>query len=191
MGFAQDKDAAIRDPVDLQILRDKVNAVAGLNPKHISNFSHYPSGIPAGSLVELSGSAKLEWLVHFFKENPTLKIFWIEDKMTLLPTAIEQREVSLERFVFVESDKDFLKPLRQALKSKAFACVVAPRFTQDEKTLKVLQLLAEESLATVFLLTKKPIIAWPLSIQLSIEHEKNPPSAEKIFSVVTIKNKYI
>jgi hypothetical protein len=156
----------------LDSLRLKVSAIGGVHNKAILKFTHFPQGLVQGSLVELTGDAKLEWIVQFLKENINLKVFWIEEKFTLLPTAIEQRGVSLERFVFVESPEDIYKPLRQALKSKVFNCVITPRFTTEDRTLKALQLLAEEAEACVFLLAKQHVSSWPLSVQLTINKDK-------------------
>lgn len=182
---------ALPERIPLHILRERVDLACGLTNKTILKFSHFPPGLPLGSLIEVTGSAKVEWIVQFLKENEKLKIFWIEDKLTVLPTAIEQRGVSLERFVFVESGIDVFKPLRQALKSKVFGCAVVPRFTAEEKTLKVLQLLAEESKACVFLLAKTHATAWPLSIQLTVEKQREQKKTSTKFSVNVIKNKYV
>ena len=105
-------------------LREKIGAIQGHSERGVHPCSTFEPGIPQGALVELIGHQKLEWLCSFFKENPTLNVFWAEPVFTLLPTALQQRGVNLERFLFAETGTEksdsLFKPVRQALRAQVF-----------------------------------------------------------------------
>lgn len=170
----------------LHDLREKIGAIQGHLKRGTLSHSAFAAGIPQGALVELVGHQKLEWLCLFFKENPELKVFWAEPQFTLLPTALQQRGVNLDHFLFAETGDQLFKPVRLALRAQVFECIVVPSLFEEEKTLKALQLLSEKANSTVFLLGQEPQSSWPISVQLKISRG---PSVENPFSVEVLKYK--
>lgn len=130
------------------------------------------SGIAKGIVVELLGNAKTEWLIQVLIANPTPYIFWCEKEQHILPTAIAQRGLQLNRVKFVITDK--FQALRLALESQQYPFVVAPNFMTSVSSFQRLHLLAEKSKSTIFLLgSKKFSSAWPISLQLDISESDN------------------
>jgi hypothetical protein len=184
----------------LQLLREKINALSGTHSRDVYPSSRLSLGVPQGALIELAGPQKLEWLCEFFKENSSLNVFWAEPTFTLLPTALQQRGVNLDHFLFAETgacsngqaDEALFKPIRKALRGQVFECIVAPSLFEEEKTLKALQLLSEKANATMFLLSpssshSSPRSApWPISVQLKISRG---PSTENPFAIEILKYK--
>jgi hypothetical protein len=150
-------------------LREKIGQIQNRQGREILSTTSLPAGVPRGALIELAGPAKIEWLLAFFKEHEKFKIFWIEETLTLLPTAVQQRGVNLERMVFAEAPAtEYFKTVRKALRSQAFEFVVVPSVFVEERFLKALQLLAEKANSSVFLLTSRFHAAWPISVQLRV-----------------------
>jgi hypothetical protein len=153
----------------IENLREKIGQIQNRQGREILSTTSLPAGVPRGALIELAGPAKIEWLLAFFKEHEEFRIFWIEEKFTLLPTAVQQRGVSLERMVFAEAPADeYFKTVRKALRSQAFEFIVVPSVFSEERFLKALQLLAERANACVFLLATRFHAAWPISVQLRV-----------------------
>ena len=125
-------------------------------------------GIPRAAITEIAGSAKIEWILQFLKENALLKVFWVEADFTLFPTGIHQRGLQPSRFVFAEGGDDVFKTLRGALRCQVFECVVAPNAFPEEKMLKALQLLSEKSNASVLLLNESLQASWPITTQFEV-----------------------
>jgi len=177
-------------PISLQQLREKIGALQTGGSRDVFYWKNGSLEIPRGALVELTGDCTLEWLCGFFRESPSLNVFWAEPEFTLLPTALAQRGVNLERFLFAETggtslQSSLFKALRLALRGQVFECLVAPhlRFAhslEEEKTLKTLQLLAEKANSTVFFTTSGSEViatateprgpaAWPIAMRLKTE----------------------
>lgn len=125
-----------------------------------------PGGVPRGVICEATGSARTEWTVQLLKQNPALTVFWAEPKLSILPTALHQRGIHLERVLLAETGDKLFPVLRKALKSKLFDCVVLPGAIHEVKILKALQLFARESNACVLFLSKVPKNAWAIPFQL-------------------------
>ena len=126
-------------------------------------------GIAKGIVAELSGNAKTEWLLAFFKSNPEPFIFWCERETKINPAAFYQRGVTLERIQFINSTGDLAPALRLALESNHYPFVVAPSYVEDIKTFQRFNLWAEKSKSTLFFLSDKKLsTAWPISLQLDI-----------------------
>ena len=125
-------------------------------------------GVPRGALVEVAGHARVEWVVSFLKENPTLKILWIENSFTLFPPALHQRGVDLDHFVFAEVGPDLFSCVRKALRSQVFECIISPSRYSEERIMKALQLLAEKANSTVILLSEDLQSSWPISLQFEV-----------------------
>lgn len=134
----------------------------------------FSTGVAKGIVAELSGNAKTEWLLSFFKSNPEPFIFWCERETKINPTAFYQRGVALERIKFINHLGDPTPALRLALESQHYPFVVAPSFIEDIKTFQRFHLWAEKSKSTLFFLSEKKLsAAWPISLQLDIQFSHN------------------
>lgn len=159
--------------IQLAALREQIGAILSHSTPERLASSLLPEGIPRGSLVELTGHARVEWCLAFLREHPELKVCWIEERFTLLPTAIQQRGCNLEHFLFVEAGPELFKPLRKSIRSQVFDVLVAPSVFEDDRALKALQLLTEKANTALFLLAAKPATAWQISVQLECQHGEN------------------
>lgn len=163
-----------------------------LAPKESWKAPHVASGVPKGALVELIGTAKVEWLLTFLQAHPEAQVFWYEKKQKILPTAFVQRGVALERVTFALLEKDLMTSLRRVIQSQIFDVIVGPNEFHEIKTYKALQLLSEKANSTFFLLGgERPSQAWPISMQLQIQrhHEKSGGLSYHHFSVEVLKQK--
>lgn len=126
--------------------------------------------VAQGSVVELLGGYKVEWLSQFLALHPDLKVFWAERSPSILPTALHQRGVNLSQITFAILGQDLVQPLRRAMQSQVFSVVIAPQLFTEIKVLQAFQLFAEKSNCVLFLLgQEQPSSAWPISLQLQIE----------------------
>jgi hypothetical protein len=141
-------------------------------------------GVPRGSLVELIGTGKAEWIVQFLKENKELKVFWCEERQSIFPTAISQRGVSLDRIVFGIFKNNLFSSLRKIIQSQVFEVIVSPSSFTEIKLLKALQLFSEKANSTLFLMASTHQKAWPISLQLEIHNIKEG------FNIIVQKNRY-
>ncbi len=129
----------------------------------------FAPGIAKGSLVELMGNARTEWLLELFRLHQDALIFWCEKESSVNPTAIHQRGIALERIKFITSTAHLQQSLRLALQSGQYPFVVAPAAFEEVRVFQRLQLLAEKSKSTLFLLAKEKFsAAWPISLQMDI-----------------------
>jgi len=165
-----------------------------------------PGGVPRGVICEITGTARTEWMISLLCENPKLITFWIEDRLSILPTAMHQRGVDLSRILIAEAGDKLFQALRKALRSQLFDCVVLPGIVEDMKMLKALQLFARESNAAVFFLSQVAKNAWAIPFQISVNWEQakwvNPgdegrslplldaPQGGKDYSVQILKSKF-
>jgi hypothetical protein len=171
----------------IQNLRALIGEKEGIEKKEFLFSSSFNQGVPRGSIIELSGYSSTSWIVQFLKENKGLKIFWLEEKQRVFPTAMSQRGVSLSRIVFGVIEKELFPTIRKVIQSQAFEVVIAPSSFKELKILKALQLLTEKSNTILFLLTKEHRIAWPISMQLEINSSILDKSC---FDITVLKNKY-
>jgi len=148
----------------------------------------YENGIPRSAITELCGTAKVEWLVHFFRDNPTLKVLWAEENFNLLPSSFLQMGINPNRIVYIEAKTDLLKVLRKALRFQIFDCIVSPSNFTDERTLKVLQLLSEKANTATILLANEAKKYWPIALQLEI-NRKVSTTQNTTFDIRIIKEK--
>lgn len=154
---------------------NELKALVGAMDFMVRDFIPAPSideGIPRGVIVELSGPARTEWFLQLLKLHPEFRTFWAECEQSVLPTAIHQRGVDLQKITFGIIGKNTTQALRRVLQSQLFQFVIAPNEFSELRTYKAFQLLTEKSNTTLFLLGKKePATAWPISLQLSIGME--------------------
>jgi hypothetical protein len=149
-------------------LRMLMSEITGPVQKEFFRADGVPGGIPRGALVELCGSRKTEWVIQFLCANESVQAFWLEKEQSILPTAIQQRGVNLERLTFGVVE-ELYPAVRRVIQSQLFEAVVVPSVFDELRVLKALQLLAEKANTTVFLLAKKPQAAFPISVQLDVK----------------------
>ena len=126
--------------------------------------------VAQGSVVEILGDYKIEWLSQFLALHPDLKVFWAERSPSILPTALHQRGVKLSQITFALLGQDLVQPLRRAIQSQVFSVVIAPQVFSEIKIFQAFQLFAEKSNCILFLLGQEQASsAWPISLQLQIE----------------------
>lgn len=145
-----------------------------------------PIGVPRGVICEVIGSARTEWILNLLKQNSNLNTFWVEDQLTILPTAIHQRGINLSRVLMAEAGDKLFQTLRKGIRSKLFDCVVLPGEIEELKTLKALQLFARESNASVFFLSKNAKQAWAIPFQIDVNWNQNG----RDYTVEVLKSKF-
>lgn len=176
-------DAPSRTATDLRERLASLRALPGIAPAHSSRnllFSLLPTGLPRGSITELSGPdgcGKTEAAIRALAENPETRGAWIEDTFTVYPCAFPQLGVAMERVLFVESGSEhFLWALHQVLRSQLFEIVVAtPPRSQEvaEVELRRLQLSSERSRTSLLWIRERPTLrrSWPIRIQAEIRRD--------------------
>lgn len=150
-------------------LREKIGAIDGTWGKETHPFSLFAQGFPKGSVVEIFGPGKTEFLVKFLAENKGLRVAWIEPQITIYPFAFLQRDVDLSRILFVEADKENVWATLQILQAQIFQVVALSFQNFDDRNLRKIQLAAEKSQALVVLLNKESTASWVPSVQLHVE----------------------
>ncbi len=175
-----------KECASLTEIREKLGQLKGLEKRDFLNCESIPSGIPRGMICEITGTARTEWLLSFLKQNPSLNTFWIEEQLTILPTAIQQRGIELSNILMAEAGGKLFQALRKALRSKLFDCLVLPGAIEEVKMLKALQLFARESNAIVFFLSKTIKNAWAIPLQIEV----NWNDGAKQYTVEILKSKF-
>lgn len=140
-------------------LREKMGAIARIDPQSGWQMPKTDLTIPRGSLVELLGNSSREWLFEVFLAHPDSRIAWIEPQLSLFPPAVAQRGVSLSRFLFLETEKEWSWALLQTLRSKLFHFAITPVGIVPNRNadvfLRKLQIQAERSGTTLFFLSER------------------------------------
>lgn len=137
------------------------------------SFSLYPEGFFTGSFIELTGPQRTEFTALFLKENPQMKVAWIEETISINPYALKQKGVDVDAILFIEGKKDITWSLSQVLSSGCFQIVVAENFRFAEKDLRRFQLLSEKTLNHFFLLSPQSSSSWVPHLQLQITKSDN------------------
>lgn len=160
-----------KKPLSLQELREKWGITSALerDGADVIPCRSLARGVPRGVISEITGTARTEWMTSLLAENNELVTFWAEEKLTLLPTALQQRGVELSRVLMAETGGRLFQTIRKALKSKLFDCVILPGAIEEIKMLKALQLFARESNACVFFLSKQEQSAWAIPFQVHVD----------------------
>ncbi len=133
-------------------------------------------GIPRGAITEVGGSVgsgKTSRIVSVLKENPKLKVAWIEEDFSLYPIALSQAGVNLAQVLFVEAKQKTSWSALQCLKSQLFEVVVIHTPTKlNDVVLRRLQLAAEKNDVALLLICdeKREQKSWAVreSIQLNL-----------------------
>lgn len=127
---------------------------------------------PKGALTEVSGpsgSGKTEVVLGFLAKHSELKVAWVEQKLSIYPSAFPLRKISLSRVLFVETE-EYLWAAYQVLKSQVFQVLVLSAPVRQEIALRRLQIAAEKAQVVVVLLTESLTQqgTWPISVQLQV-----------------------
>jgi len=164
-------------------LREKVGAIARLEPRPGWAVEESDLVIPRGALVELLGSGSREWLFRMFRVHAKTRIVWLEPKLTLFPPAVVQRGVELSRILFLETEREWNWALLQALRSKLFHFAVTPADRIPAKGsdvfLRKLQIQAERAGTTLFFLSEADTPFFGITHRIRIEKEGGRPEIVK------------
>lgn len=154
-------------------LREKVGAIARIDPQPGWEMPKTDISLPRGSLVELLGSGSREWLFEVFTAHSESRIAWIEPKLSLFPPAVAQRGIALSRFLFLETEKEWKWALFQVLRSKLFHFAVTPIDVVPARNadvfLRKLQIQAERAGTTLFFLSKKETPLFGITHRIRID----------------------
>lgn len=132
------------------------------------------NGIPKGSVIELLGPQKYEWMIQFLKHHPQIKTFWAEREQQVLPTALHQRGLDLRQITFGLFPDAAFVPLRRIIQSQVYEVIISAQQFKELKMLRAFQLLTEKANNVLFLVSQhEASVAWPLTLQLHIEKDKN------------------
>ncbi len=167
-------------------IREKLSQLKGIEKREFLICDTVTSGVPRGVICEVIGSARTEWTLSLLKQNPNINTFWVEDQLTILPTAIHQRGVALSHVLIAEAGDKLFQALRKALRSKLFDCIVLPGAITEVKMLKALQLFARESNAAVFFLSKIPKHTWAIPFQIKVNWNDHASA----YTVEILKTKF-
>lgn len=155
---------------------DQLRALIGVHERHQKNtasFSLYEEGFAAGTVAEIYGHGKTEFLTHFLREHRELKVAWVEPEMTINPYALHQRQVDLKNVLFIEAQKEMAWCLGQALQSGCFQVLVVSGARFSERELRRFQLLSERAASHFFLLSEKPHSSWVPSVQIEVQKSRD------------------
>lgn len=169
-------------------IREKLSQLKGIEKREFLICDGVPGGVPRGVICEITGSARTEWILSLLNHNPKLNTFWVEDQLTILPTAIQQRGVELSHVLLAEAGDKLFQTLRKALRSQLFDCVVLPGAIHEVKMLKALQLFARESNSAVIFLSKNAKQAWAIPFQVSVNWL--PRGGDIPYTVEILKSKF-
>jgi hypothetical protein len=109
--------------LNMSNLRELIAAVS-FRPRDHLPCPDLRSGIPVGALCEVSGPGKTEFVTRFLAANSEMRVAWIEDELSIYPNALLQRQVDLNRILFVEAGQDSYWSILQALRSQLFGTVI-------------------------------------------------------------------
>ncbi len=183
----------------LQKKLERLREISGVLKAPLSRdalpFSQVSGGIPRSALTEVSsiaGGGKTELALRFIAENPSLRVAWIEDRLTAYPSAFPQLGVELSRLLFIEGGKDTLWAAHQAIRSQLFGIVVisaASLATASSIELRRLQLSAEHAHCPVILLSEKSRASgnWPFALQIQVPMIASRTSRVDETAEITVK----
>lgn len=146
--------------------------------------SDLAGGVPRGAVVEVTGAKRTEWVVRLLAENPEANVAWVESSLSVLPSAIEQREGGLARILFVEAEQEVDWALRTVLRSGLFGAVVAAGDIRSDRRLRRYQIFAEQSNTSLLLLSESPSPAWCISLQV----EASAPQGDLLATLAGARN---
>ena len=184
---------AAQKQTKLQLLRQIPGVTSASDVSNHTPFSRVENGMPRGALIEIGGcpgSGKTELVLQFLAENPKLRVAWIEKEFSIYPCAFAEHEIDLGRLLFVDpGPKTAMWCAHQILKSQLFEVITITEeegARSDENSLRRLQLLAQKSQSTIFLLNSEARTEkhWPISMQLEVKR-----SPKGLAQIETLKRK--
>lgn len=158
--------------------------------------SFLSSGLPRGGITEISGWGKTELTVQFIAEHPQARVAWIEDCFSLFPSSFLQRQIDLERVLFVQAKDQLSWSVLQILKAQIFTIVVICGESLVLKEIRRMQLAAERAGAVVIWLTRQSKSFYPIRLRLQIvrsdqKHDhKNDQHNDQKYEVTILNQKY-
>lgn len=161
-------------------LREKIGSSARLDPFAGWSLPELEGEVlPRGTLVELLGLGAREWLLSLFARHADTRIAWIEPALTLFPPAIEQRGVSLDRWLFVETEREWSWAMLRILRSKLFQFAVAPGgmipARGADAFLRKLQIQSERAGTTLFFLSESATPLFGITHRIQIDSAREGP----------------
>ena len=133
-------------------------------------------GIPKSRITEISGplgSGKTSFALDLLKENTQTRSAWIEKEVTAYPEAFLQKDIYLERVLFVNVQKQALWSVYQALYSQIFDFVIFSTQHLNLPDLKRLRMATEKSPSALLLITPSPHKeAWPITLQIEAKNSE-------------------
>lgn len=154
-------------------LREKVGQIARIDPQPGWEMPKTDLTLPRGAIVELLGNGSREWLFEVFLAHADSRVAWIEPKLSLFPPAVSQRGISLSRFLFLETEKEWSWALFQALRSKLFHFAVTPVEVIPTRStdvfLRKLQIQAERSGTVLFFLSNVETPFFGITHRIRVE----------------------
>ncbi len=127
-------------------------------------------GLPQSVLMQWAGFGKTELCLQLLRENPEASVAWGEPYITVYPFAFLQRQVALNRVLFIESRKYELENLlAELIRSQVFDFLVVSSELLALPQLRRLQLLIEKTNSSLIFLSKQRGMAWPIKLQLQVD----------------------
>jgi len=151
---------------DLSALRTLVETLGGSALREYWTAPGLATGLPRGAITQICGAGKTEFVARFLKAHRELKVAWIETPFSIYPSGLFQREVELDRILFIDPGEEFPWALQQVMKSGLFEVVILASPAQDLKMLRQFQLSAEKAHAALVLLSESLSGGWPVALQL-------------------------
>lgn len=143
-------------------------------------FSLFAPGLPQGGITAICGYGKTELAVQLLAEHPELQAAWIEEKLSVFPFGFLQRQVHLNRILFVESKAQTEWAVLQTLKSQAFPIVILYSESCETRALRRFQLAAEKAQTCFLWLTTKPPAGWMVSLSLHVHQTESGLQTERL-----------
>lgn len=168
----------VTPPARLAALRQLHGILKAPPERSAISFSKLPQKIPRSALTSIHGSlgsGKTELVLDFLAENPELRAAWVESRISVYPISFSQKGISLHRLLFIEAGTEALWSATQALRSQLFEVLVLNTFGIEINSLLLrrLQLATEQARSVTFLLSEKPLPAWPIALQIKWNADLN------------------
>lgn len=130
-----------------------------------------PCGIPKGAITEISGIGKTDLVLKFLSEHPELKVAWVEKSFSAYPFRFLQRQVSLNRVLFVEAGEHIDWVTLQVLRAQYFAVVVIYSEYFDTKSLRRIQIATEKAGIATIWLSRSTDEHWQVSLKIKVRRK--------------------
>ncbi|MFI5304912.1 MAG: hypothetical protein ACHQYP_08975 [Nitrospiria bacterium] len=147
-------------------LRNLIGTLDGSSLREYWPCSDTVTKLPKGAITQVCGAGKTEFVVEFLREHSGFRVAWIEPLLSIYPSGIIQRDVNLNRILFIEAGKEFPWVVQQVFKTSLFEVVILTSTIEDLKMLRRFQLAAEKAHASLILLSESFSNAWPVELQL-------------------------